>query len=214
MARGPERLIADWAVVQAAAAHDIESATQAAVLLRELTEQSFPAATAAAEAGGPHRSSETSARFTTALAICALAAPSTGAAEAAEVLRRATENETPKAGPAVLDAVLPALNPSAAPGQNSASAVLDRLAEATAAAIRARGTGAHPRLLREQDRTAEALRNALLGSAAVLLSRERSHQVTEQAAVSDTSRQPAVRAPRHEPPTPGNPGPGRPTPGR
>lgn len=213
VARGPEHLLADWAVVQAAASHDVDIATQASVLLRELTERAFPAA--AADRPGLAQSGETRSRLVTALAICLLASASTGAVEASGILRRASEGATPAAGSAVLEAVVPALNPTAAPGQNSASAVLSRLAEATAAAIRARGTGAHPRLLREQDRTAEAVRNALLGSAGVLLSRERSHQISEQATATDTRRQgrPA-QAPRHEPPTPGTPGPGRPTPGR
>lgn len=213
VARGQERLLADWAVVQAAAPHAIDAAAQAAVLLRELTGQLFPAD--ATNSTGPLPSSKTHRRLTTALTICALASPSTGAAEAAEVLRRATDPTKPSggtAGSAVLEAVVPALNPAAAPGQNSASVLLDRLAETTAAAIRARGSSAHPRLLREQDRAAEALRNALLGSAAVLLSRERSHQVTEQAAATDIQR-PNARAPRHEPPAPGTAGPGRRAPG-
>ncbi|MET9776260.1 hypothetical protein ABZ023_18700 [Streptomyces sp. NPDC006367] len=213
-ARGHEHLLADWAVVQAAAPHDTEAAAQAAVLLRELTEQLFPAA--AAESAGSLRLPETNPRLTTALTICALANPSTGAAEAAEILRRATDPTRTTgrtAGSAVLDAVLPALDPATAPGQNSASAMLDRLAETTAAAIRAHGSSSHPRLLREQDRAAEALRNALLGSAAVLLSRERSHQITEQATATDM-RRPTAQAPRHEPPAPGMPGPGRRTPGR
>jgi hypothetical protein len=214
VARGHEHLLADWAVVQAAAPHDIEAAAQAEVLLRELTQQLFPAA--AADSEGSLRSTETNSRLTTALTICALANPSTGAAEAADVLRRATDAARPSgrtASSAILEAVVPALDPAAAPGQNSASVMLDRLAEATAAAVRARGSSAHPRLLREQDRAAEALRNALLGSAAVLLSRERSHQVTEQAAATDL-RRPTAQAPRHEPPAPGTPGPGRRTPGR
>lgn len=213
VARGHEHLFADWAVVQAAASHDIEAAAQAATLLRELTEHLFPAA--AAGSTGPLRSNGTNPRLTTALTICALASPSTGAAEAAEILRRATQptrSLEQTATSAVLRAVLPALNPAAAPGQNSASVVLDRLAETAAAAIRARGTSAHPRLLREQDRAADALRNALLGSAAVLLSRERSHQVTVQAEATDT--RPTGQTPRHEPPAPGTPGPGRRTPGR
>ncbi|MGW2421439.1 hypothetical protein ACWC0C_19695 [Streptomyces sp. NPDC001709] len=214
VARGHEHLLADWAVVQAAAPHDTEAAAQAAALLRELTEQLFPAAVA--DPTESLRSTETNPRLITALTICALANPSTGAAEAAEVLRRAVDPTRPSRGTAssaVLEAVVPALNPAAAPGQNSASAVLDRLAETTAAAIRAHGSSAHPRLLREQDRAAEALRNALLGSAAVLLSRERSHQITEQAAATDM-RRPTAQAPRHEPPAPGTPGPGRRTPGR
>lgn len=214
VARGHEHLLANWAVVQAAAPHDVDAAAQAAALLRELTEQLFPAA--AADSTGTRRSSETNPRLTMALTVCALANPSTGATEASEVLRRATDPTRPSgrtASSAVLEAVVPALNPAAAPGQNSASVVLDRLAEATAAAIRARGTSAHPRLLREQDRAAEALRNALLGSAAVLLSRTRSHQITEQAAATDV-RRPAPPASRREPPTPGTPGPGRRAPGR
>lgn len=214
IARGHEHLLANWAVVQAAAPYDIDAAAQASVLLREVTEQLFPPA--ATDSMGPLRSAEPNPRLITALTICALASPSAGAVEAAEILRLATSpTRLPgrTANSAVLKAVVPALNPAAAPGQNSASAVLDRLAETTAAAMRADGSSAHPRLLREQDRAAEALRNALLGSAAVLLSRERTHQITDQATATDM-RRPAARSPRHEPPAPGMPGPGRRTPGR
>lgn len=217
-----DQIVADWAVVQAAAPYVPGAAGRAITLLQQLAAHPSAAQPSAAQTTRADQDGDSGpdARVVTALTICSLANPSPGAAESAEILRRATTASAPTSSDprsAVLEAVVPALNPSAAPGQHSASALLQRLAEAAAAAHRARGTAAHPRLLHDQDRTADALRNALLGSAAVLLSRQRSDQVIEQAATTNATRQnhtPGAPVHRQDPPTPGNPGRGPASPGR